>query len=231
MVSDRETSPVSALFRVVIEPQSYLNLLYLLLSFPLGIFYFVSLVTGFALGVGLIITWVGIPILVGVIALSCAFAAFERSVAQAMLHAEIGPMQVGETPPGFWARLRALLTNPVTWKGIAYLMCKFPLGIVSFVVVVTLGALSLALFFAPAYYDLPGVNIGWPGGLQVDTLWEALVATAVGAVLGLISLHVFNGLAVLWKWLARALLGRMGPDKAGSVPPSSSAVGPRPPDE
>jgi hypothetical protein len=230
-VSERETSPVSAIFRVVIEPQSYLNLLYLLLSFPLGVFYFVFLVTGFALGLGLLITWVGIPILVGVIALSYAFAAFERGVAQAMLHVEIGPMQVGEAPPGFWSKLRALLTNPVTWKGIAYLLLKFPLGVVSFVVVVTLGAVSLSLFFAPTYYYLPGVTFGWSGGFQVDTLWKAFVATAVGAVLGLISLHVFNGLALFWKWLARVLLGRTGPGSAGGAPPSNGAAGPRPPDE
>lgn len=227
-MSERETSTVSAIFRVVIEPQSYLNLLYLLLSFPLGIFYFVFLVTGFALGLGLIITWVGIPILVGVIALSYAFAAFERSVAQAMLHVEIGPMQVGEVPPGFWARLRALLTNPVTWKGIAYLLLKFALGIVSFVVVVTLGATSLALFFAPTYYYLPGVTFGWSGGFQVDTLWKAFIATGVGAVLGLISLHIFNGLALLWKWLARVLLGRTGPGSVEVAPPSGGAAGPRP---
>jgi hypothetical protein len=209
-VSERETSSVPAFLRVVIEQQSYLNLLYLLLSFPLGIFYFVFLVTGLSLGLGLIITWIGIPILVGTIALSYAFASFERSVARAMLDAEIGPMQVGETPPGFWSKLRVLLTNPVTWKGIAYLLCKFPLGVVSFVVVVTLAALSLGLLFAPTYYYLPGVTFGWSGGFQVDTLWEAFVATVVGAVLGLISLHIFNGLALLWKWLAQVLLGRTG---------------------
>ena len=40
------------------------NLVYLLLAMPLGILYFVILVTGYALGAGLIITLIGIPILV-----------------------------------------------------------------------------------------------------------------------------------------------------------------------
>ena len=48
---------------VLIDPQSYVNILYLLLSFPLGIAYFVFLVTGISLGFGLLIIWVGVPIL------------------------------------------------------------------------------------------------------------------------------------------------------------------------
>lgn len=210
MMSDQETSTVPAFSRVVAEPQSYLNALYLLLSFPLGTFYFVFLVTALALGLGLIITWLGIPILVGAIALSYAFVAFERRMAIAMLSIEIGPMRAAEVPSDLWGKLRALLTNPVTWKGIAYLLIKFPLGVISFVALVSLVALSLALLLAPLYYRLPGVQIGWPGGLEVDTLSEALVAAVFGAALSLVSLHAFNGLALLWAWLAKALLGRTG---------------------
>jgi hypothetical protein len=211
-MNDREISNVPAFFRVVAAPQSYLNMLYLLLSFPLGTFYFVFLVTGLALGLGLIITWVGIPILAGVIALSYAFVAFERSIAIAMLKVEIGPMRTTRAPSDLWGKFRALLTNPVTWKGIGYLTLKFPLGVASFVVLVTLISLSLALLLAPFYYQLPDVQIGWPGGLEVDTLSEALVASVVGTALGLVSMHALNGLALLWGWLARALLGRMGAD-------------------
>ena len=37
---------------VIANPQSYLNIVYLLLAFPLGTFYFVFLVTGLSLGLG-----------------------------------------------------------------------------------------------------------------------------------------------------------------------------------
>src|SRR5689334_15764294 len=43
--------------------------LYLLLSLPLGILYFVALVTGIALGVSLTIVWIGIPILLFMLSL------------------------------------------------------------------------------------------------------------------------------------------------------------------
>ncbi len=68
-------------FSVVIEPQSYLNILYLLLSFPLGIAYFVFLVTGISLGFGLAIIWLGIPILALVLAASWVLYQFERLLA------------------------------------------------------------------------------------------------------------------------------------------------------
>ena len=36
---------------VAFDPRSYVNIFYILMSFPLGIFYFVFLVTGVSLGV------------------------------------------------------------------------------------------------------------------------------------------------------------------------------------
>ncbi|MGD2146148.1 MAG: sensor domain-containing protein, partial [Anaerolineae bacterium] len=42
--------------------QAYLNLVYLLAAFPLGVLYFIFLVTGLATGLSLTIVWVGIPL-------------------------------------------------------------------------------------------------------------------------------------------------------------------------
>ena len=52
-----------AFFGVAVRGQSYRNLVYLALSFPLGVAYFTFLVTGLSAGTALIIFWVGIPIL------------------------------------------------------------------------------------------------------------------------------------------------------------------------
>ena len=59
---------------VLTNSQTYKNLAYLLLSFPLGVFYFVFLITGISLGVSLAIIWIGIPIFIGVLMLSRTFA-------------------------------------------------------------------------------------------------------------------------------------------------------------
>ena len=54
-------------FGVVATSQSYLNLVFLTLSFPLGIFYFVFLVTGISLGMALSIIVIGLAILAGLV--------------------------------------------------------------------------------------------------------------------------------------------------------------------
>lgn len=64
--------------RVIADAQSYFNIIYLLLGLPLGIAYFVFLVTGVSLGFGLLVIWVGVPILALVFLGAWAMCQFER---------------------------------------------------------------------------------------------------------------------------------------------------------
>ena len=213
------------LFGVVADPQTYLNILYLLLSLPLGIAYFVFLVTGISLGAGLVIIWVGVPILVLVLAGSWALCQLERLLAIGLLREEIptmarqdsGSEQLENGPSGLgpgerlfiatWRRLKTHLANRLTWTGILYLFLKFPLGIASFVLVVVLVAFTGALLGAPFYFWVDdGIDMGiW----QVDALWEALILTLIGIPAAFISLHMMNGAAFLSGRLARVMLGRL----------------------
>jgi hypothetical protein len=202
-----ETSAGNVFFSVIAKPQSYLSIVYLLLAFPLGIFYFVFLVTGLSLGLGLVVILVGIPILAGVLAASYGMAAFEREMAINMLKVDIPPMQREKAPPGFWAKFKALVTNPVTWKGVLYLFIKFPLGIASFVLVVTLLSTSLGLLAAPFIYSQPWGYIDL-GFCEVDTALEAGLTALGGIFLFFASLHVLNWAARMSGWFARVMLGR-----------------------
>src|SRR2546426_11926458 len=71
------------------DAQTYRNLLYLLLSFPLGIAYVVFLITGLSLGTGLLVIFVGVPILIGMLFACQGLGAFERRLARSMLHLSI----------------------------------------------------------------------------------------------------------------------------------------------
>ena len=126
-------------FGVAATMQTYLNTIYLLLSFPLGTAYFVFLVTELLLGFSLSIVWVAIPILLLMLAAWWELVVFERQLAIWLLHVDIPPMSC-ETASGqsAWARLKSHLSNPLTWKGLAYLFARFPLGILSFVVAIPL---------------------------------------------------------------------------------------------
>jgi len=201
------TSPLARFFTAPFQARSYTNLLYLATAFPLGLAYFIFLVVGLALGVGLSIVWVGIPILALVLGGSWGLAALERQMAIHLLGARVPPMTPA-TPAakGFWKQVGAFLTNPVTWKGMGYLIVKFPLGVATFTVVVFLLALSGGLLTAPFFYQYGtwGIQMGtW----QVDTLGEALLCSGLGVIVALISLNVLNGLAWFWRQIASSMLG------------------------
>lgn len=203
------TSIVKKYFSVVVKEETYLNLIYLLLAFPLGTVYFVFLVTALALGIGLLIVWIGVPILLAVLAASWGLAIFERTLATSLLREDIPPMsREEEAGKSAWERLKAHLGNRVTWSSLLYLLLKFPVATIFFVIAFTLVVTSLALLISPLLYRWLSYPSWW-GYWQVDTLGESLIATALAlVVVGPISLHIVNFLALVSGALARVMLGR-----------------------
>lgn len=191
-----------------VQVRTYTNLFYLALSFPLGLFYFVFLLTGLALGFGLTIIWIGLPILAVVLAASWGLAALERRLAMLLLGAEVPPMtsEASKQTMGIWNIVQEFLANPVTWKGLGFLFMKLPMGILSFATTLTLLVIPFAFLLAPVtwgwsdvYYDIPFWN--------VDTFGETLILAAIGFMGLIVSLNVLNGLALVWRELAEAMLG------------------------
>jgi hypothetical protein len=195
-------------FGVAIHGQTYLNLVYLFLAYPLGLFYFILLVLGFSLGFGLLFLWIGAIILAMMFVAWRACAVFERQLAVWLLHEDFPPMK-SFAPAGMkiWDRIKANLADPVTWKSLAYLLVKFPLGIFSFVVLVSLITLTLGFLAAPLIYRLVSMEIWTVGGfVYIDTLWKAIGCSFVGLILFFPSLHIFNGLARISGRFARVML-------------------------
>jgi Putative sensor len=210
-------------FGVAIHGQTYLNALYLLLAFPLGIFYFVFLVTGISLGVPLLIVWIGLVILLAVFLVWYGLVAFERQMAIWMLQEQIPPLTHRDlSGMSLWQKFTSTLGNPVTWKGLVYLLAKFPLGILSFTVLVSLVALSASLIGAPFYYHWvhAQINLGGTAVWVVSTLPEALVLCLVGIFVALISMHILNGLAWVSGRFARLMLGNFSTLPAAPAEPS-----------
>jgi hypothetical protein len=229
---DPHRSSLGRFFAVVVRPQSWLNLLYLGLAFPLGLFYFVFLTVCLSVGISLVIIWVGIFILGLTAACWWAFAAFERSLADGLLGTRLVPSpQPWRRVEGTWPRIRAHFSSSATWKDLAFLFVKFPLGVLSFCVVVVLVSTSLGFVGAPFYYRYATssgahgvVHHGLYFGVgTVDRLWEALLLVPLGLLLAVLSFHAFNGLAAMWRAVARGLLTR---DTAPRPAPAAASAGP-----
>jgi signal transduction histidine kinase len=188
---------------VVARPQTWLNLLYLLLAFPLGLTYFIVLVVGVSTGAALAVLIVGLGILLATLAASRGAAAIERGLARAVLGVPIAtpPDQRGLSPLD---RVVRWLRDPMTWKGLVFVALKFPLGVASFAIVCSSGFFSLVLLFAPLIVLFTTVTFfGW----IVDSPLQALPLVLIGAPAVLLSLHLFNGMAWLWALFARVMLG------------------------
>lgn len=193
--------------------RSGLSALYLLLTFPLGIAYFVFLVTGIAVGVSLSITWIGIPILVGTMLIWWQLARMERLLTAWMLDARIPVIRTvawneagrPRSVAAAWSMLKQQVQHPTTWKSLAYLLAEFPFGILSFVVLVFFGAFGGTLLAMPLLYrsfseDAVVMN------MTIDRWYEAALCSVAGLVILAIALPVVNGLAAMWRKVAETLL-------------------------
>jgi len=194
-------------FGAVFDPQSYINIVYLLLALPLGIAYFTFLVTGLSLGFGLIITLVGIPILLLVLGGSSLLVKFERWAAQEVLKQPIVQPSAQPVDGGWWARLKAHLSNRITWTGLLYLLLKFPFGIATFTIVVTLISVTIGFVTAPAY-TWASDSLTW-GSWEFDPFPWSWILTIIGIPMIFISLHLINGIAYLSGKMAQVMLGKV----------------------
>jgi hypothetical protein len=188
-----------------------LNLLYLLMSLPLGILYFVILVTGFSLGAGLAITLIGIPLLVAMIFITYIMGDLDRKMTSLFLGVQIAkPEARPSKKEGASAILVAQLKSLQFWKELGYLLLKLPLGVISFTVAVTCVSLSLALIGAPFILTyFPDAQMTLWNGFEVDTMQKALVASALGLAVGALSSLIVNGFAKAMGWISAWALGRV----------------------
>ncbi len=200
-----ENPEIDRIFGVFLEKQTYRNLAYLLLSFPLGLVYFLVLVPTLAISVSLMFVFAGFPLLLGVLLFAEQLLGFERFLIRSMLRGDI--LARRPTVPEnrrLFARLGQRLAQGRTWRGLFYLLLRFAMGLASFVLVIVLIPVSLGLVLAPLLAAL-GVPIEITG-IPTEILDQSLLCCSAGAVLALISAHILNGWTGLWKRIAISLV-------------------------
>jgi hypothetical protein len=219
---DKIKETIQAFFQVVIQKQTYLNLAYLLLSFPLGTAYFIFLVTGIAAGISLLFVWIGFLVLLAMLAAWWMLLVFERRLAIWLLKVPIEPLnRKGLKVKGLKQLFVAYITNPVTWKGLLYLLLKFPVGILNFVLTAAGLAISGSFLAAPFIYrGVPlQIWVSWQRSLTITNLPTAVVISLMGAVMLISTLHLVNGLAWINAQVTRLLLGNTQEPIPGPLPP------------
>lgn len=200
---DATLSP-TPVWRSLLEPltttRGYRALTHHLLGLPLGVVYFTWFVTGLALGLGLAVTLIGIPILTLVLATVRPLLAGERVLANSLLDAGVPPAALAPGGEGWWGRFKAYWTDSATWRGLVYLVARFPIGIATFTIAVTAYGVALGLVAAPLLAPLDALDLGF---WEPSTVPEGLALLPLGLMLLLASAWISEGMAAGSRALAR----------------------------
>ena len=141
--------PDRSLFNVLIAPQTYKNVAYLLVGFPLALTYFLILVTGLATGFSLSIIGVGLFLLWLTVFMSRGFMTAQRELAVGFLGRRLKELPPAAEPTNLREQFVVPLLDPFTWKMVAYLLTNFVLSSFAFIVTVSLLTTTVALLMAP----------------------------------------------------------------------------------
>ncbi len=208
----------------VIDGQTYKNVLYLVLAFPLGFAYNLFFGFGFFFGAFLVVLGIGIVILIATIFGARYFVRFERWLANVLLRLDLHAPDDRPAADSSWQTIKGCIDAPSTWRGVGFLLMKFWLGIVGGLLFFILWN-ALELLTAPLRYPLLiefGTVNDEPVGWTISTLPEAAIAVPIGIVLGIGVLYVSNGFAYVAERIAVALLGETNRSTEPATEPRST---------
>ncbi|MEU9983892.1 sensor domain-containing protein [Streptomyces sp. NPDC050856] len=219
---DRDTPArrprLPAVLRAPLEGRTWREFGHLVLSLPLSVFYFVVAVTMMALGTGLVVTFLGIPVLAAGLTVCRGFGAVERARARAALGVRVaGPGPVGGGDRGgLMAWVGGVLKSGASWRHFLYAVLHMPWAVFAFSVAVVLWTCGWSLltyplwrWVFPAYAGVGGVQLYGDGthSIYLDSPFEVTVTSLVGLLFWLVTPWVIRALAGVDRLLVTGLLG------------------------
>ncbi|MCM3263588.1 MULTISPECIES: sensor histidine kinase [Streptomyces] len=204
--------------RAPVEGRHWRELGYVLLSLPVAVALFTYAVTMVSLGAGLLVTFLGIPVLAAALAGCRGFGALERARARALLGCEVAdPEPVRpRTGNGPLAWSGAVLRSGASWRALLYTLVQFPWAVFSFCVAVTFWAAGWSLLTYPLWFwafpvwgGQDGIQLYGDGqhAFYLDNPFEIAVTALVGLLIVLATPWVVRALTTVDRLLVHGLLG------------------------
>jgi signal transduction histidine kinase len=205
------------LLRAPFEGRTWREFGHLLLGLPIGIVLFSYSLTMLALGIGMLITFLGVPVLGITLASARGLAVMERARARSLLGLDVGrPQPLRPKRSGLLSWVGAMLRSGESWRNLLYMLVQFPWALFSFVVSVTFWVTGWAVLTFPlwqwAYHDADGGGVVLfrdTSGTTVDlgAPLQTAIVCALGLVLVLATPYVLRALASVDRLMVSALLG------------------------
>ncbi|MFI6861880.1 sensor histidine kinase [Streptomyces sp. NPDC050421] len=206
-----------AVLRAPFEARTWREFAYLLLSLPISIVLFCFAITMTSLSAGLLITFLGIPVLAAGLAMCRGFGALERARARGLLKLDVAdPEPVRGRTGGLMSWVGAVLKSGVSWRHLLYSLLHFPWAVFAFSVSLTLwawgwAALTYPLYswIFPTYTGIDGVQLYGDGthNVYLDSSAELALTSAAGLAIVLGTAWVIRGLAAVDRLMVAGLLG------------------------
>ena len=203
--------------RAPFEARSWREFAYVLLSLPIGIALFVYAVTMVSLGAGLLVTFLGVPVLAAGLAGCRGIAALERTRARALLGLEVAdPDPLRMKKSGVMAWMGAVLKSGTSWRTLLYALLQFPWSVFSFVVAVNFWVYGWALLTYPLWFWLFPMYGGQDGlqlygdsthSIYLDNPFEITVTALVGLIFTLATPWIVRALTTVDRLMVHGLLG------------------------
>lgn len=227
-------SALAAVFGPVWDWRTYASAGYLLATFPLGLIYFVVLVTALAFGGAMIWTILGPPVLLAALYLSRWAGDGEAWLVRRVQGVSLRRPPTTIERGSYRAQVRDRVTDPTSWTGLLYLFVQFPIGILAFVVLVTFTSVGGWLIVAPFVASRWHMTVDLGNPRVIDEFWDAWWWPFVGAAVLLAEMHLVRVFARLHGSWARMMLGSRAPhiepgallDDLGGPEPSPEPSGP-----
>jgi signal transduction histidine kinase len=178
---------------------------------------FTFAVTMFSLGMGLLITFLGIPVLAAALAGCRGFGALERARARGLLGLDVAaPEPLRVRKHGAMAWMGAVLKNGPAWRHLLYAVVQFPWSVFSFMVSLSFWAYGWAMLTYPLWFWLFPVY-GGQGGLQLygdethgiylDNPFEITVTALLGLLITMATPWIVRALTTVDRVMVAGLLG------------------------
>ncbi|MET8828740.1 sensor domain-containing protein [Streptomyces sp. NPDC004610] len=197
--------------------RAWREFLYVLLSLPISIALFTYAVTMFALGVGLLVTFLGIPVLAGTLAGSRGLGALERVRARGLLRLEVAaPEPLRARKGGAMGWMWAALKDGASWRALLYSVLQLPWAVFSFSVALTVWVTGWSLVTYPLWFWVLPVYGGQDGiqlygddthQVYLDNPFEIAVTGAVGLLFVLAAPWIVRALTTVDRLMVHGLLG------------------------
>ncbi|MER7112841.1 sensor histidine kinase, partial [Streptomyces sp. NPDC000229] len=203
--------------RAPFEARTWREFGYLLIGLPLSVLYFALSIAMVSLGAGLVVTFLGIPLLAAALVMCRGFGMVERARARGLLGVEVAdPSPVrGRSGTGLMAWVGGVLKSGESWRHFLYAVLHMPWAIFAFTVAVAFwtygwGLLTYPLWrwVFPVYAGVDGLQLYGDGthSFYLDSPVEMAVTSLFGLLVVLVTPWVIRALAAVDRLLVTGLL-------------------------